>query len=122
MHGDDQEPPADLRALRLDAERYESLARRIEAAARPDLIRRAEGGVQHVLAKAMWPALVAAAAAVVAVVGLRRGSSSEVETSLAVSGIEQVLPGGTADAAWIEEQRAPTDDDLMRALGLGTDR
>jgi hypothetical protein len=103
MHDDDQEPPADLRALRLDAERYESLARRIEAAARPELLRRSEGGVQHVLAKAMWPALVAAAAAVVAMVGLRRTSSSEAEPSLVMTGIEHVLPSGRADVAWIEE-------------------
>ena len=33
---------------------------------------------------------------------------------------ERVLPGRTTDLSWIEEQRAPTDADLVQALGLGS--
>jgi hypothetical protein len=121
MQGDDEEPPVDLRPLRLEPGRYEALAARIEAAAAAELTRRELGSaVPQLLARAVWPALLAAAAAVVAVVGLGRTTSAASESSLAVTGIEQVVPGRTADLTWIEEQRAPTDADLVQALGLGS--
>src|SRR5262249_52724990 len=121
MPGDDQEPPVDLRLLRLEPERYESLAGRIEAAAAAELARRELGhALPQLLARAMWPALIAAAAAVIAVVGVGRATSARDEPSLAVTGIERVVPGRTADVTWIEEQRAPTDADLVQAVGLGS--
>ena len=121
MPGSDEEPPVDLRPLRLEPERYESMAARIEAVAAPELARRELGrAVPQLLAQAMWPALIAAAAAMVAVVGLGRATSGEAEPTLAVTGVERVVPGRTADDTWFEEHRAPSDADLVQALGLGS--
>ena len=115
--GDD---PVDLSLLRLEGGRFESLAARIEAAAAPALTRRAlSAGVQQTLAQAAWPALIAAAAAMVVAVGLGRSTETASEPGLAVAGIERIVPGATADVGWIEEQRAPSDDDLAQAIGLG---
>ena len=124
---DDLEPAAgdegrsiDLSPLRLEGARHESLAARIEAAAAPALERRAlTAGLQQTLARAAWPALFAAAAAMLVAVGLRGSGDTDTGPSLAVAGIERIVPGATADVDWIEEQSAPTNDDLAQAIGLG---
>jgi hypothetical protein len=116
----DEDRPIDLGRLRLGGARHEALAARIEAAAAPALACRAlSAGVQQTLARAAWPALIAAAAALLVAVGLGRSGDGDVQPSLAVAGIERIVPGATADVDWIEEQRAPTDDDLVQAIGLG---
>jgi hypothetical protein len=119
--GGDEDRPIDLSRLRLEGTRHEALAARIEAAAAPALARRALAtGLQQTLARAAWPALFAAAAAMLVAVGLGRSGDSDSEPSLAVAGIERIVPGGaTADVDWIEEQSAPTNDDLAQAIGLG---
>jgi hypothetical protein len=118
--GSDEDRPIDLRRLRLEGARHEALAARIEAAAAPALARRAlSAGVQQTLARAAWPALFAAAAAMLVAVGLGASGDSDTQPGLAVAGIERIVPGATADVDWIEEQSAPTNDDLAQAIGLG---
>lgn len=115
------EPPVDLTPLRLEADRFDALAARIEAAAAPELTRRAEPeDLQRTLARAAWPALIAAAAALLAVVGLGRSSGASADSSLAASGIERIVPASAVNASWIMEQSAPSDDDLAQAIGLGS--
>jgi hypothetical protein len=115
----DDDRPIDLSRLRLEGARHEALAARIEAAASPVLARRAlSAGLQQTLARAAWPALVAAAAAMLVAVGLGGSGDSDTQPSLAVAGIERILPGATADIDWIEAQSAPTNDDLAQAIGL----
>ena len=116
----DEDRPIDLSRLRLEGARHEALAARIEAAAAPALARRAlSAGVQQTLARAAWPALFAAAAAMLVAVGLRGSSDNDTQPSLAVAGIERIVPGAAADVDWIEQQSAPTNDDLAQAIGLG---
>ena len=118
--GGDEDRPIDLSRLRLEGARHEALAARIEAAAAPALARRARSaGVQQMLARAAWPALFAAAAAMLVAVGLRGSGDNDAQPGLAVAGIERIVPGTTADVDWIEEQSAPTNDDLAQAIGLG---
>ncbi len=115
------EPPVDLTPLRLGAGRFDALAARIEAAATHELARRAEReGLQRTLARAAWPALIAAAAALFAVVGLGRSSGASTDSSLAASGIERIVAASAVNASWIMEQSAPSDDDLAQAIGLGS--
>ena len=117
--GGDEDRPIDLSRLRLEGARHEALAARIEAAAAPALAPRALGaGLQQTLARAAWPALFAAAAAMLVAVGLGRSDDSASQPSLAVAGIERIVPGA-ADVDWIEAQSAPTNDDLAQAIGLG---
>jgi hypothetical protein len=118
--GGDEDRPIDLSRLRLEGARHEALAARIEAAAAPALARRALAtGLQQTLARAAWPALVAAAAAMLVAVGLGGSGDDDTQPSLAVAGIERIVPGATADVDWIEDQSAPTNDDLAQAIGLG---
>jgi len=114
------EPPVDLGPLRLDPIRLEALAARIDRAAAPALARRAAAEeLQRTLARAAWPALVAAAAALVAAVGLHRSSSTSTEPGLATAGIERIVPASASSATWILDQSAPSDADLVQAIGLG---
>jgi hypothetical protein len=120
LAGGDEDRPIDLSRLRLEGPRHEALAARIEAAAAPALGRRAlAAGLQQTLARAAWPALFAAAAAMLVAVGLGRSGDNDTQPSLAVAGIERIVPGATADVDWIEAQSAPTNDDLAQAIGLG---
>jgi hypothetical protein len=120
LAGGDEDRPIDLSRLRLEGPRHEALAARIEAAAAPALGRRAlAAGLQQTLARAAWPALFAAAAAMLIAVGLGRSGDNDTQPSLAVAGIERIVPGATADVDWIEAQSAPTNDDLAQAIGLG---
>ena len=115
-----EDRPIDLGMLRLESARHEALAARIEAAAAPALARRAlRAGLQQTLARAAWPALFAAAAAMLVAVGLGGSGDNDTQPSLAVAGIERIVPGATADVDWIEEQSAPTNDALAQAIGLG---
>jgi hypothetical protein len=116
----DEDRPIDLSWLRLEGARHEALAARIEATAAPVLARRALGaGLQQTLARAVWPALFAAAAAMLLAVGLGGSGDSDAQASLAVAGIERIVPGATVDVDWIEQQSAPTNDALAQAIGLG---
>ena len=121
--GGDGDRPIDLSRLRLEGTRHEALAARIEAAAAPALERRAlAAGLQQTLARAAWPALFAAAAAMLVAVGLGRSGDNDTQPSLAVAGIERIVPGASADVDWIEQQSAPSNDDLAQAIGLGVTR
>jgi hypothetical protein len=121
--GGDEDRPIDLSPLRLESARHEALAARIEGAAAPVLARRAlAAGLQQTLARAVWPALFAAAAALLAAVGLGSSGDAATQPSLAVAGIERIVPGATADVDWIEQLSAPTNDDLAQAIGLGVTR
>jgi hypothetical protein len=116
----DEDRPIDLGMLRLDGARHDALAARIEAAAAPALARRAlSTGVQQTLARAAWPALFAAAAAMVVAVGLGGSGDNDTQPGLAVAGIERIVPAATVDVEWIEDQSAPTNDALAQAIGLG---
>ena len=118
--GSEEGHPIDLSPLRLEGARHEALAARIEAAAAPALARRALGaGLQQTLARAAWPALFAAAAALLVAVGLRGTADRDAQPGLAVAGIERIVPGATVDVDWIENQSAPTNDALAQAIGLG---
>lgn len=135
----------DLRALSgaREAAHWEALAARIEAAAAPELARRAAlprvpgmGGAMvielaPVLARALRPAFLAAAAALVAAVGLSRGTSGGATAGGVVAGDElasgqlvsdasvaQALLVREADAPWLAEGRAPSREALARAIGV----
>lgn len=134
----DDEGPIDFAPLladRLDADRsaarWASLVSRIEAAAAPELARRAAraGGtwlvdnVARAVARFAAPALVAAAAAIFAVLGTSDGSEPA-PTELVAS---QVINAEVAQQAlslderadWITRQQAPSVDDLARAIDPG---
>jgi hypothetical protein len=120
---------------RLDADRsaarWASLVGRIEAAAAPELARRAAraGGtwlvdnVSRAVARFAAPALIAAAAAIFAAVGTSGSSDpvpSELVASQAISdeAAQQALSLGER-ADWITQQEAPSVDDLARAIDPG---
>ncbi len=136
MTHDDREPggrddgPVDLSALlggRRSPERWEALAARIEAAAGPELARRAAragrtglvDGVVAVVARFARPALAAAAAAIVFAVGATRGGDAgagdavdvvaSAET-LSEATVQQALGAEAADTAIAEI------DALLRAM------
>jgi len=168
-----RESQALLQPLRLDAERFESLAQRIEAAAASELLRRAtlvrrndpsyltlrsahelptgrelaardlrhtpSGGipvrttrttVAAMLARAMWPALATAAAAVLVAVGITQSETTRSSTStdfiagrmLAASATTRALAFNKPDAAWIAQQTTPSSEDLVQAIGLGVEQ
>jgi hypothetical protein len=137
------EPSVDLSALRhgradspASAARWEALAARIEAAAGPELARRAaERGtvldIVPLLARALRPAL-AAAAAVAMVVG--SGVARRAQEARASDGIPEELAAGQlvtpaqvaqalrvddAEAAWLARGAAPSQEALAEAVGLG---
>jgi hypothetical protein len=137
----DDEPAVDLRALAgapgaaSGAGRWEALAARVEAAAAPELARRAAGGggrggvvfdLVPVLARALRPALFAAAAALLAAVGLSRGvaadsaAGDEVPVGQLVSdaSVAQALRVREADAPWLAGGEAPSREALARAIGV----
>lgn len=132
----DEEPAVDLRAFddARGAARWEALAARIEAAAAPELARRAAGpgtaviDLAPVLARALRPALVAAAAALLVAVGLSLGTatdaggavSDEAPTGQLVSdaSVAQALLVRAADAPWLAEGRVPSREALARAVGV----
>ncbi len=163
------EPPVDLSALRAlslgghpgghsgghpgggpageaESARFTALAQRIEAAAAPELARRAARAharrapasrplrppatLTAQLARSVRPALALAAASVLAAVGLSRHAASDAEANRGapdfVSG--QLLAGGgggraldlpSADPEWIAQTRAPSREGLREAIGLG---
>jgi hypothetical protein len=136
-HGTESEPVdlTPLHSLRLGPTRRAALAGRIEAAAASRLDRRAarRRGIRpatliETLADTAFPALLGAAAAVLLAIALHRGAGVSTEADadgvtagvLALGSTERALAGGVGDATWILEQRAPTDADLARAIGLGT--
>ena len=114
--------------------RHEALARRIEAAAAPALERRAlraragagaapiaptgdpTAGVLPLLARALRPALLGAAAALLAAVGLARGASEPPPAPAAEVTVAQALEPGDG-GGWIAERRVPSNDDLAESLG-----
>src|SRR5215208_1823981 len=135
------EPPVDLSPLRGGA--LEALARRVEAAAAPELARRRAAapaadvrlGRRQAAAAAgeALSLLLAGAAALLVAAALARGaagpaaapSSPAPEPFAAAIGlvsdstVARVLSVNERDAAWIATQRTPTDDDLAVAVGLG---
>jgi hypothetical protein len=126
-----------LRSLSLDPARHAALADRIVAAAAPLLAQRAARvpTAWDLLAGAVKPVLVAAAAVLVLAIGLGRRAGTSItgaETDVVVAGvltvssIDSALAAGAADAEWLAEQTAPSDADLARAIGLeaenGTNR
>ena len=137
------EPPVDLSALR-DAPRWEALAARIERAAAPELARRAaaRGGATPdasddgvidlvpLLARALRPAMLAAAAAALAVgVGLSRGRPASTPATADVDDVTagqlvseaqvaQALRVGDANATWLAEGTAPSEEALAQAIGF----
>ena len=132
----------DLSALRgghagmATAARWEALAARIEAAAAPELARRAaeRGAVVDLvplLARALRPAL-AAAAAVAVVVGsgvgrgaqdprVADGAAEELVGGQLVTAaqVAQALRVDDAEAAWLARGAAPSREALAEAVGLG---
>lgn len=121
-----------MRAERLDPElsaaRWAALVDRIEAAAAPELARRAAragsawlvDSVTRAVARFTIPALVAAAAAVFAVAGTSESGdagSSELLASQAMNAeVAQQALSLESRADWIVRQQAPSPDDLARAI------
>ncbi|GJG86688.1 hypothetical protein tb265_18690 [Gemmatimonadetes bacterium T265] len=129
-----------LGALRLTAADEDALARRIEAAAAAELARRREGTVHRprlvvtsvprrsavrdlapLIARALRPAMLAAAAAAVFAVGLSEWSGTTEPTGQQVSDASAVQALNLHDpsAQWPDQASAPTVDALGRAIGLG---
>lgn len=140
--GGDEEPAVDLRALagaRGPAD-WEALAARIEAAAAPELARRAAGrrmtgrgttvpDLAPVLARALRPAFLAAAAALLVAVGLSwGGAAADAATAagddapagqlVSDASVAQALAVREADAPWLAEGQAPSREALARAIGV----
>ena len=141
LDGADAPRPLDLSALRVGGrsaatpavpDRWEALARRIEAAAAPELARRAararrNGGAPAVLfaiARAARPALLALAASAVFALALARSTGTTSTTAPVESSLGQVAEVSIAKAlrvdepaeSWLIQQRAPSADDLARAI------
>ena len=137
-----------LRAWHLTAPAYDALAVRIEAAAAGELARRRDAvgllayppltllrttsqprgaraagrDLTPLLARALRPALVAAAAAVLFAVGLARrgnGGNDGSGTQLSDASAVQALSLHDPSAQWADQGRAPTVEALGRAIGLG---
>lgn len=129
-----------LHALRLTASDHDALAQRIEAAAAAELARRrgpplvvtrlhrlpAGRDLAPVIARALRPALLAAAAAGLFAVGLwhqtagsSTGSSEAAGQQLSDASAVQALSLYDPSAQWADQGRAPTVDALGRAIGLG---
>ncbi len=125
-----------LRALRLTASDHEALALRIEAAATTELAcrrgprlvvtrtRRPSVGrdLASVIARALRPALLAAAAAGLFAVGLSSQSVASNEAAgqqVSDASALRALSLYDPSAQWAEQGRAPTVDALGRAIGLG---
>ncbi|HET7458051.1 MAG TPA: hypothetical protein VFJ74_10375 [Gemmatimonadaceae bacterium] len=160
-HDDDDEPmardagadssrPLDFSALRRGGrggttdtatpdDRWEALARRIDAAAAPELARRAtaarRGGngagaapeILFAIARSARPALLAVAASVVfalAVAGLSSGGATTggapamtvADANVAEVSVARALSVDEPAASWIMQQRAPSADDLARII------
>lgn len=139
------EAPVDLSALRgpagaSGAARWEALAARIERAAAPELTRRAaqtrDGGavvfdLVPLLARALRPALLAAAAALALAVGLGRGAWSAAGTAesgdvaagqlVGDASVARALRVADNDAVWLAEGASPSRDALASAIGLAAD-
>ena len=139
--------PGALHMLRLSAVGYDALAHRIEAAAAAELARRraerpvfaaprlivTSGGqarrrgsmdsdLAPLLARALRPALLAAAAAGLFAVGLSQRSGTANDTTgqqLSDASAVQALSLHDPSAQWVDQARAPTVDALGRAIGLG---
>lgn len=139
--GDDEEPAVDLRALAgaRGPAGWEALAARIEAAAAPELARRAAGGrttvrgttvreLAPVLARALRPAFLAAAAALLMAVGLSWGTAADAAPAagdeapagqlVSDASVAQALAVREADAPWLAEGQAPSREALARAIGV----
>jgi len=137
--GDSPRDPVDLTALWPDRDapdRWASLVTRIEGAAAPELARRAGrltrtaaeslvDGVVAIVARFAAPAFIAAAAAVAIAVAASRQTAAELSgtgdvvaaaPTLSEETVQQALRGGAAESSWITQQRAPSADDLVRAL------
>ncbi len=142
-------PPPELGAYARSAAEYDALARRIEAAASAELTRRAalRGGrpplvvvrtthaagrvagrargrdeLTPLFARALRPALFAAAAAGLLAVGLARlgtGPGSATGQELSDASAVQALSLHDPSAQWPDQARAPSVDALGRAIGLG---
>lgn len=141
---------AALYPLRLTATDFDALVSRIEASAEPELARRrraftartpappplvvtrtskrfgarrsADRDVMPLLARAVRPALLAAAAATLFAVGLsRQGAGAAEATGQQVSDASavQALSLHDPSAQWPDQARAPSVDALGRAIGLG---
>ena len=101
--------------------RWEALARRIEAAAAPELTRRraAAPDLALFLARARRPALLAAAAAAAFAIATAR--LVQPDPSLDESppvGVAQALRVDEPAATWLVAGRAPSTADLAREIGL----
>jgi len=143
----DDEPALTLDALRLPAPlraaRLAALAARIDAAAAPELARRAAPSrlartrwyvaspddATTLLARALRPSLLAAAAALLLAIALGRTSDAagSVQTTrdpiagqlVADAAIAEALAVDSQDAEWIAQRDVPSDDELLRAIGYG---
>ena len=132
----DDDAPIDFGPLvsdRLDPERsaarWAALVGRIEAAAAPELARRAAragsvwvvDSVTRAVARFAVPALIAAAVALIAVIGTAESTPEASGGLLASQAInaevaQQALSLDAQHADWIARQQAPSADDLARAI------
>ena len=133
-----------LRAWQLSAPAHDALALRIEAAAAAELTRRREAAAARVgrpqltvlrgdprsagrdltplFARALRPALVAAAAAALFAIGFAQQGNSATEAvgqQVSDATAVQALSLHDPSAQWADQARAPTVDALGRAIGLG---
>ncbi len=137
-----------LATWRLTPAAYDALARRVEAAAAPELARRAAAApaagsrprlilrpargapsgrptvreLTPLLARALRPAMLAAAAAGLLAVGIARrapGAGDRVGEQLSDATAVQALNLHDPSAQWPDQASAPSADALGRAIGLG---
>lgn len=131
------EGPVDLAALfgdRRTPERWAALAARIEAAAAPELARRAVlarrgggllDGVVNAVARFAAPALVAAAAAIVIAIGASRQGDLPPDAAPVVASAETLSEQTVRQAlgdepdGWLGSRDASDADELVRAMYAG---
>jgi hypothetical protein len=103
----------------IEAERWANLLHRVNAAAAPELARRASSpGSMLILAQ--WTRPILAVAAVLALVSLSIFRLTLPASDVAgVASFAEALGFPTPVAEWLTEGRAPVEDDLLLALERG---
>jgi hypothetical protein len=103
----------------IEAERWANLLHRVNAAAAPELARRASGpGSMLILAQ--WTRPILAVAAVLALVSLSIFRLTLPASDVAgVASFAEALGFPTPVAEWLTEGRTPVEDDLLLVLERG---
>jgi hypothetical protein len=102
-----------------EAERWAALLYRVNAAAAPELARRASSPGSMVML-AQWTRPILAVAAVLALVSLSIFRLTlPAADAVGVASVAEALGFPTPVAEWLTEERPPVEDDLLLALERG---